>query len=73
VQLVPLGVPILLVQGELDELVPPRMVTAFAEAARAAGDDVTLELRPHDGHFDHLDPLTGAWATTADWLQARFG
>ncbi|UTI65238.1 alpha/beta hydrolase [Paraconexibacter antarcticus] len=73
VRLVPLGVPILLVQGELDDLVPPRMVAAFADAARAAGDDVTLELRPHDGHFDHLDPLRGAWATTADWLQARLG
>jgi acetyl esterase/lipase len=65
---VPLGVPQLLVQGELDELVPPPMVAEYADAARAAGDDVTLELRAHDGHFDHLDPLTGAWATVSGWI-----
>lgn len=72
VRRLPLGVPVLLVQGELDELVPPAMVTDYAEAARAAGDDVTLELRPHDAHFDHLDPLTGAWAAVTDWLDRRF-
>lgn len=69
VRRVPLGVPTLLVQGELDELVPPPMVVDYADAARAAGDDVELILRPHDGHFDHLDPLTGAWAVVTAWLE----
>lgn len=71
VRRLPLGVPLLLVQGGLDELVPPAMVQDYADAARAAGDDVELVLREHDGHFEHLDPRTGAWATTAEWL-ARF-
>jgi acetyl esterase/lipase len=68
IQLVPLGVPILLVHGEADGTVPVKRSRRFAEAARAAGDDVTLiEPNPAD-HRAHVDPRTKAWAIAADWL-----
>lgn len=69
-RLLPLGVPVLLVHGEADRIVPPSMSAGFAEAARAAGDDVTLQ--PVDGdHFVVLDPDDDAWSQTMDWLTAR--
>ncbi|MBA2349692.1 MAG: prolyl oligopeptidase family serine peptidase [Solirubrobacterales bacterium] len=69
VQQLPLGVPTLVVQGELDDLVPTPMVTAFAEAA---GEECELALLPGVGHFDHLEPDSPAWATVVDWIR-RFG
>lgn len=67
---VPLGVPQLIVQGERDELVPPDMVSAYVAAARAAGDDVTFDLRPDDGHFDLVERDSPAWAAVLAHLDA---
>jgi pimeloyl-ACP methyl ester carboxylesterase len=70
-ELLPLGVPQLLVHGARDDIVPVSMSRAYAEAAREAGDDVSLEVLDEDGHFEHLDPTTRAWALTRDWLVAH--
>jgi len=67
-ELVPIGVPVLLVHGEEDETVPVRRSREFAEAARAAGDDVTLIEPLPGGHRTHIDPRTAAWRAAADWL-----
>src|SRR3954463_16621355 len=64
----PLGVPQLLVHGEADDVVPPSQSSAYAEAARAAGDEVELVLRPGDDHFVHTDPSNAAWADVVGWL-----
>jgi hypothetical protein len=40
----------------------------FAEAARAAGDDVTLVEPVPGGHRTHIDPRTAAWRAAAEWL-----
>ena len=40
--LLPLGVPVLLVHGERDDIVPPSQSDAYAAAARAAGDEIEL-------------------------------
>jgi len=66
--LLPLGVPQLLVHGERDDIVPASLSVGYAAAARAGGDDVTLVLRPDDGHFEHLDPASGAWEAVSAWL-----
>ena len=66
---VPLGVPQLLVHGEADDVVPPAQSTAYAEAARAAGDEVDLVLRPGEDHFVHTDPSHPAWADVVGWLE----
>jgi acetyl esterase/lipase len=68
----PAGIPLLLVHGDRDPNVPVELATSFAAAARAAGDDVTLVLRPGEGHFEHLDPTSAAWRAVADWLEERF-
>ena len=69
IERVPLGVPQLLVHGEADDVVPPSQSSAYAEAARAAGDDVELVLRPGEDHFVHTDPANPAWADVVKWLE----
>jgi dipeptidyl aminopeptidase/acylaminoacyl peptidase len=52
--------------------VPVDMSRRYAEAARAAGDDVELVVRPGEDHFVHLGVARGAWADVVRWLE-RFG
>ena len=68
----PIGVPQLLVHGTEDVRVPVDMSRRYAEAARAAGDEVELVIRPGEDHFVHLDVAGGAWADVVGWLR-RFG
>ena len=72
VERLPLRVPQLLVHGEADARVPADMSRRYAEAARAADDEVELVLRPGEDHFVHLEPAGGAWADVVRWLE-RFG
>jgi acetyl esterase/lipase len=67
-QLVPLGIPILLVHGADDETVPVKRSRRFAEAARAAGDDVELIEPNPGGHTAHIDPGSEAWDIAARWI-----
>jgi len=69
-QLVPIGIPILLVHGAEDATVPVKRSRRFAEAARAAGDDVTLIEPNPGGHRAHVDPRTEAWEIAARWIAA---
>lgn len=59
--LLPLGCPVTLVHGTLDDTVPPDMSRAFASHARDAGDQITLTELPGTGHLDVIDPLSPAW------------
>jgi acetyl esterase/lipase len=67
-RLVPLGVPTLLVHGAEDETVPVKRSREYAEAARAAGDDVTLVEPVPGGHRVHPDPRSEAWRVAAEWI-----
>lgn len=58
---VPLGVPVWLVQGSLDEIVPAEGVRHFAAAAREAGDTVTLGEIDTAGHFEPVVPNSSTW------------
>ena len=71
VALVPLGVPVLAVTGEVDESVPARLSASWAAAARAAGDDVTLHVEPGEDHMAHTDPASRVWAVARAFLSAR--
>lgn len=64
----PAGVPQMLVHGEADDIVPAALSRTFVAAAREAGDHATLVLRSHDGHFEHIDPSSVAWAAVVQWL-----
>ncbi len=57
----PLGVPLWLVQGAADPIVPTSSVTAYAEAARAVGDRVTFDITPGAGHFEPALPGSASW------------
>ena len=68
IERLPAGVPVLIVHGDADQRVPVGMASAYADAARAAGDEIDLVVRPGDDHFVHLDPASGAWADVTGWL-----
>ncbi len=59
--LLPLSVPVLLVHGELDDVVPCGMSLDYAARAARAGGDVVCDALPGCGHFEVIDPLSGAW------------
>jgi acetyl esterase/lipase len=61
IELLPLGVPQRLVCGARDTLVPNELSTRYAEAARQAGDRVSMEVVAEAGHFELVDPASGAW------------
>lgn len=67
-QRLPLGVPLLLVHGARDDTVPVALSREFQRAATAAGDTCDLVVGKDDGHFEHIDPASGAWATVKRWL-----
>jgi acetyl esterase/lipase len=69
IERLPLGVPQLLVHGDADDVVPASQSSSYAEAARAAGDEVDLVLRPGEDHFVHMDPAGGAWGDVVAWLR----
>jgi acetyl esterase/lipase len=65
-ELVPLGVPQVLVHGSADTHVPASITDGYAAAAAAAGDVLTI-LRPDRvDHFDVIDPSSAIWAATVE-------
>ncbi|MFA9445919.1 alpha/beta hydrolase family protein [Egicoccus sp. AB-alg6-2] len=66
------GVPVLLVHGEDDESVPPTQTAAYADAVRAAGDEVEVFTGPAD-HMAVIDPVEPLWQRAATWLEERLG
>ena len=60
----PLTVPALLVHGDRDDTVPVAMSREFA---RASGCELA-ELAG-DGHYEHIETGTRAWATVVEWLE----
>jgi acetyl esterase/lipase len=65
-ELLPLGLPCVLVVGELDTIVPPRHAEAYAAAAAAAGDQVRVLSLPDAGHFELVAPGSAAWPAVRD-------
>lgn len=59
--LLPLGVPIDLLNGCDDRIVPAWMAPAFARTARERGDDVTVHVVNDTGHVELISPGTPAW------------
>ena len=71
--LVPLGAAQLLVHGAADDVVPPTQSRAYAERARAAGDDVELVEIAGANHFDVVDPAHEAWRIVVQRLPRLLG
>jgi acetyl esterase/lipase len=61
-RLLPVSVPVRLVHGADDGVVPSEMSVDFArEATAAAGGAVGCNVLPRCGHFELIDPLSAAW------------
>jgi acetyl esterase/lipase len=60
---------LVLVHGAEDETVPPSQSEAYARAARAGQTDVDLRVLSGVGHYEHLDPGSGAVAELLDALE----
>jgi acetyl esterase/lipase len=60
-ELLPFGVPQVLIQGAKDKIVPVKSVEDYYEAAAKSGDKVDLILLQEAGHFELIMPTTFAW------------
>jgi dipeptidyl aminopeptidase/acylaminoacyl peptidase len=59
---IPFGVPVTVLQGTDDTVVPPEQAETFVKKARAAGDQVTLIMLPNTGHGEFSFADSSAWA-----------
>lgn len=57
----PLGVPQLLLHGRADYVVPWQQITAYADAAQRAGDDVQVHIFEAASHFEVIAPASNTW------------
>jgi acetyl esterase/lipase len=67
---IPIGVPMRLVHGVADPIVPFAQVQEFASRAKAAGDAVTLSRVAGAGHFDVVAPQAAAWSAVLEAVRA---
>jgi acetyl esterase/lipase len=65
-ELLPLGVPQILVQGTDDDQIPPTLPGRWQQAAQRQGDHVEVKIVPGADHFDVVDPDSAGWATSRD-------
>ncbi len=63
-QLLPVGVPQVLVHGDRDGAVPITLSRRYVERAAAAGDSAVLVELPGVGHMELIDPSSTAWTAT---------
>jgi pimeloyl-ACP methyl ester carboxylesterase len=61
-ELLPFGVPQLLIHGRDDRIVPLEISERYCEAATARGDRATLTPLDGIGHFELIDPTSAAWS-----------
>ena len=61
INLLPTKVPVRLVHGDKDTIVPISQSEAFAEKAKAKGGDVKVLTIEGGGHFDMVSPYSEAW------------
>lgn len=60
-EMLPLKIPVTLIHGAKDRIVPPEQSRAFAAAARAKGDQATLTMLDNAGHFELVSPQAAEW------------
>jgi acetyl esterase/lipase len=70
-ELLPLGVPVLLVHGDADRTVPVEHAERFAAAATRAGDACELVIAPGEDHVGPMRPDSAAWAAVIAFLEAQ--
>ena len=68
-ELLPLGIPQLVLHGDRDDMVSMRIATSYAAAAHEAGDPCELVVLRGIGHFEHMDAGSPAWHLAREWLE----
>ena len=66
IEMLPLGIPQVLITGDDDLIVPPALGTDYARAAREEGDRVEEIVVPGAAHFEVIAPGSAAWSTVED-------
>jgi pimeloyl-ACP methyl ester carboxylesterase len=61
IKMLPLGIPQVLIWGDRDNILPLSVGEAYEKAAKAAGDNVVLQVFPGVGHYEIVSPLTASW------------
>lgn len=65
-ELLPLGVPQILVQGSEDDQIPAALPLRWQQNAKRQGDPVEVKIVPDADHFDLVDPESHAWSVSRD-------
>src|SRR5215813_8632222 len=70
IELLPLGIPYAIVQGDSDTIIPLAMAKDYADAAKKKGDDAKLVVIEKAGHFEVVDPKSFAWESVRNEVLA---
>jgi acetyl esterase/lipase len=70
IELLPAGVPLRLIHGARDNLVPAEMGREFEAAARRKGDDAKLTVIENAGHFELIAPQSSAWSAVNEAVRS---
>ncbi|MDQ4078175.1 MAG: alpha/beta fold hydrolase [Chloroflexota bacterium] len=73
IELLPLGVPQILLHGTADSRVPFEISQRYVDAARAQGEEVELVALPGAGHFELIDPETKEWGAVMEAVRRVLG
>jgi acetyl esterase/lipase len=69
-ELLPLKVPVRLIHGAQDRIVPLELGKEFEASARQKGDDVILTTLDTAAHFDLISPVSPVWSTIEGSIRA---
>ena len=72
-ELLPLGVPQIIIHGTADTSVPYEISREYAEAASASGDMAELVSLAGSGHFEIVDPGTPEWQVVLRSVRKAIG
>lgn len=72
IELLPLKVPVHLIHGKQDRIVPIELGREFEAAAKQKGDDVTLTTLEAAGHFDLISPVSNVWENVVASVRGIF-
>lgn len=68
IELLPAGVPTVLITGEQDETVPLSHINPYFEKARAAGEEIENVKVDRAAHFEVISPGSTAWPAITKWI-----
>jgi acetyl esterase/lipase len=69
-QLLPMGIPQVLVHGTHDPTVPFEVSQRYQSSATQMGDEVTLVTLPGAGHFEVIDPRSQEWPIVVETVRS---